>query len=230
MVTHTVFTPARENLGQQVYQHLRDRIYLMDIAPGARLSVSEIAEQLHVSRSPVRDALMMLVKEGVVEMNSTTGYRVIELTRAYIQNVFVLRRALELAAIPLAMAHLDRQKIEQLRAQWLAFQSVENATPRLLEDEIRADQQLHRTIAEMSKNPLLIDALDHINSVTWLISRLTYASAQQVHYGPLTVKEHLRLLEAILSDDEQAAVTALDDHLASAFARTLERLDFAKDA
>jgi DNA-binding GntR family transcriptional regulator len=128
------------------------------------------------------------------------------------------------------MAHLDRQQVEQLRARWLAFQSVENVTPGYLEEEIRADQELHRTIAEMSKNPLLIDALDRITSVTWLISRLTYASSQQIHYGPLTVKEHLQLLDAMLSGNEQAAVTALDDHLASAFARTLERLDSAKDA
>jgi len=230
MVTQVPFTPARENLGQQVYQHLRDRIYLMEIAPGTRLSVSEIAEQLRVSRSPVRDALMMLVKEGVVEMNPTTGYHVIELTRAYIENVFVLRRALELAAIQLAMAHLDRERIEELRARWLSFQNTENPTARRLEDEILADQELHRTIAEMSKNPLLIDALDRINSVTWLISRLTYASVQQIHYGVLTVKEHLQLLEAMLSGDAPAAVAALDDHLASAFTRTLDRLDSAKDA
>ena len=57
---------------------LREQIYRMEIAPGTRLGVSEIAEQMGVSRSPVRDALMMLVNEGVVEVNSTGGYRVIQ--------------------------------------------------------------------------------------------------------------------------------------------------------
>src|ERR1700687_5088469 len=81
MLNQTSFTPLRENLGQQVYQHIREKIYRMEIAPGSRLGVSEIAEQMGVSRSPVRDALMMLVNEGVVEANSSGGYRVIQLDR-----------------------------------------------------------------------------------------------------------------------------------------------------
>src|SRR5262245_55572732 len=170
MLTQTTFTPLRENLGQQVYQHLRDKIYRMEIAPGTRLGVSEIAEQMGVSRSPVRDALMMLVNEGVVEVNSTGGYRVIQLDRSYIQDAFVVRRALELAAMPLTMERLNRARIEQLRDRWTAFEQLPDT---LLDDEINADQQLHKTIAEMSHNRLLIDALDRITSITWLISRFT---------------------------------------------------------
>lgn len=147
MVQQPSFTPLRENLGQQVYQHLRDQIYRMEIAPGTRLGVSEIAEQMGVSRSPVRDALMMLVNEGVVELNSTGGYRVLQLNRSYIEDAFVVRRALELAAMQLAMTRADRKRIESLRDKWLAFEQPVNA---LLDDELEADRELHKTIAEMS--------------------------------------------------------------------------------
>jgi DNA-binding GntR family transcriptional regulator len=230
MLNQPTFTPLRENLGQQVYQHIREKIYRMEIPPGARLGVSEIAEQIGVSRSPVRDALMMLVKEGIIEANSSGGYRVIQLDRSYIENAFVVRRALELAAIPLTMANMQRARIEQLRAKWLAFQNSPDATRQHLEDEIQADQELHNTIAEMSGNPMLIEALDRITSITWLVSRFTYSSAQQQQYGPLTAKEHLNLLDAMLSGDVPAAVTALDEHLTRAFARSLERLDSAKNS
>src|SRR5690348_853834 len=86
MLNQTNFVPLRENLGQQVYQHIREKIYRMELTPGSRLGVGEIAEQMGVSRSPVRDALMMLVNEGVVEVNSSGGYRVIELDRSLIED------------------------------------------------------------------------------------------------------------------------------------------------
>lgn len=225
MLNSPTFTPLRENLGQQVYQHIREKIYRMEIPPGARLGVSEIAEKMGVSRSPVRDALMMLVNEGVVQVNSAGGYRVIELNRSYIEDAFVVRRALELAAMRLTMARLDRKRIEQLRAKWIAFEQPIDAQ---LDDEIQADQKLHTTIAEMSKNRLLIDALERITSITWLISRFSYANAEKPQYARVTAQEHVRLLDAMLSDRVEAAVTALDKHLTNAFARSLERLDSPK--
>jgi GntR family transcriptional regulator, rspAB operon transcriptional repressor len=222
MLNQPTFTPLRENLGQQVYQHLRDKIYRMEIAPGTRLGVSEIAEQLGVSRSPVRDALMMLVNEGVVELNSTGGYRVIQLNRSYIEDAFVVRRALELAAMQLAMTRADRKRIEALRAKWLTFEQPPDT---LLEDELQADRDLHKTIAEMSGNRLLIDALERITSITWLISRFSYNNVEKPHYGQMTAQEHVQLLDAMLAGDLVSAVAALDTHLNNAFARSLERLD-----
>lgn len=227
-MTIPTFTPLRENLGQQVYQHLRDKICALEIPPGARLGVSEVADQLSVSRSPVRDALIMLVNDGIVELGATGAYRVIQFDRAYVQDAFIVRRALELAAIPLAMANLNRARIEQLRAVWAALETRVDTDPAHLSDYLRADQELHQTIAEMSNNHLLQSALDRITLITWLISRFTYtAGAPQRHYGALTAQEHLRLLDAMLAGNVEQAVTALDDHLTRAFARSLERLDAA---
>jgi len=222
MLNQPTFTPLRENLGHQVYQHLREKIYRMEIGLGTRLGVSEIAEQLGVSRSPVRDALMMLVNEGVVELNSSGGYRVIQLTRSYIEDVFVVRRALELAALRLSLTHPNRAQLEQLRSKWLEYEHLGGSQ---LDDEIQADQQLHRTIAEMSGNRLLMDALDRITSITWLISRFSYSNFEKPHYGQVTAQEHVRLLDKMLGDKVEEAVQALDEHLTNSFARSLERLD-----
>lgn len=227
MISQATFTPLRENLGQQVYQHLREKIYRMEIPLGTRLGVSEIADQLGVSRSPVRDALMMLVNEGLVQVNSNGGYRVIELSRQYIEDAFVVRRALELAALPLTMERLDRKRIESLRAKWLAFEQSAEAP---LEDEIQADQELHTTIAQMSGNALLIDALERITLITWLISRFSYSNQEKPHYAQVTAEEHLHLLDAMLTGDSTAAMAALDQHLTNAFARSMERLGSLKNS
>src|SRR5690606_40867785 len=109
-------------LGQQVFEHLLGHIYKMDIPPGTRLGVGEIAEQLGVSRSPVRDAFHLLVAEGLVEYGKTSGYQVIQINGKYIEDVFVVRRALEPVALRLAITHLDRTRIDQLCATWQRLQ------------------------------------------------------------------------------------------------------------
>ena len=127
------FLPLRANLGQQVYQYLLDRIYKMEIEPGTQLGIGEIADQLGVSRSPVRDAFLMLTSDGMLELLPSGGYRVIQFTRKYIDDVFIVRHALELAAVRLSVQNLDRERIQQLRDSWAQFMAVEAYDPALLE-------------------------------------------------------------------------------------------------
>ena len=224
------FVPLRTNLGQQVYQHLLDKIYKMEIPPGTQLGIGEIADQLGVSRSPVRDACLMLIADGVVELLASGGYRVIRLNRAYIDDVFVVRHALELAAVRLSVQHLDRERILRLRETWAQFEVVDTAAvddPHFLERHISADQDLHQCIAEMSRNLLLKAALDKIVAIAALIRRWHYSSNIPRRQLVLTAEEHLKVLDAMIAGDAEGAVAALDEHLTSAHARTLERLDSA---
>jgi DNA-binding GntR family transcriptional regulator len=219
------FVPLRTNLGQQVYQYLLDKIYKMEIEPGTQLGIGEIAEQLGVSRSPVRDAFLRLMAEGVLDLLPNGGYRVIQFTRKYINDVFVMRHALELTAIRLGVQNLDRTRVHQLRDTWAQLKAADPADPSLLERHGSADQDLHQSIAEMSGNLLLKDALDKIISIAALIRRWHYAGALPHHHLILTAEEHLRVLDAMLAGDADGAVAALDEHLSTAHMRTLERLD-----
>ena len=218
------FVAQRANLGQQVYQHLLERIYKMEIEPGTQLGIGEMADQLGVSRSPVRDAFMRLMAEGVLELLPSGGYRVIQFTHKYIDDVFVMRHALELTAVRLSVLNLDRVRIQQLRDTWAQFADVDPADPTLIERHGRADQDLHQCIAEMSGNLLLKDALDKIVSIAALVRRWHYAGHIPHHHLMMTVGEHLRVLDAMLAGDVEGAVASLDEHLSMARARTLERL------
>jgi DNA-binding GntR family transcriptional regulator len=219
------FVPLRANLGQQVYQHLLEQIYTMVIEPGTQLGIGEIAEQLSVSRSPVRDAFMRLMAEGVLELLPSGGYRVIEFTRSYIDDVFVMRHALELTAVRLSVEKLDHARVQRLRDTWSQFAGAEGADATFLERHGQADQDLHQVIAEMSGNLLLKDALDKIIAIAALIRRWHYAGHIPHHHLMMTVDEHLRILDAMLAGDAEGAVAALDEHLMQARERTLERLD-----
>jgi DNA-binding GntR family transcriptional regulator len=219
------FVPLRTNLGQQVYQYLLDKIYKMEIEPGTQLGIGEMADQLGVSRSPVRDAFLRLMAEGVLELLPNGGYRVIQFTRKYIDDVFVMRQALELTAIRLGVQHLDRGRVQQLRDTWAQLSAADPADLSLLERHGSADQDLHQVIAEMSGNLLLKDALDKIIPIAALIRRWHYAGAIPHHHLMMTAQEHLHVLDAMLAGDAEAAVAALDEHLSTAHMRTLERLD-----
>lgn len=224
------FVALRTNLGKQVYQHLLDKIYKMEIPPGSQLGIGEIADQLGVSRSPVRDACLMLIADGVIELLPSGGYRVIRLNRTYIDDVFVVRHALELTAVKLSTQQADRERLRRLREIWTQFEVVDMAAaadPDFLERHISADQDLHQSIAEMSRNILLKDALDKIVSIAALIRRWHYSSNIPHYQLVLTAAEHLKVLDAMIAGDAMGAAIALDEHLTSAHARTLDRLDSA---
>jgi DNA-binding GntR family transcriptional regulator len=223
----SAFVPLRTNLGQQVYQHLIEKIYAMEIEPGTQLGIGEIADQLRVSRSPVRDAFLRLLAEGVLELLPSGSYRVIQFTRKYIDDVFVVRHALELTAVRLSVQNLDRERAQALHDNWSRFVGAEPGDPTLLERHGQADQDLHQIIAEMSGNLLLKDALDKIIAIAALIRKWHYAGNIPHHHLMMTVKEHLRILDAMLAGDAEGAVAALDDHLNRARDRTIERLDTA---
>jgi len=218
------FVAQRANLGQQVYQHLLEQIYNMEIQPDTQLGIGEVADQLGVSRSPVRDAFMRLMAEGVLELLPSGGYRVIQFTHKYIDDVFEMRHALELTAVRLSVLNLDRPRIQQLRDTWAQFVDADPADATLIERHGRADQDLHQCIAEMSGNLLLKDALDKIVSIAALVRRWHYAGHIPHQHLMMTVHEHLHVLDAMLAHDAQAAIAALDEHLSLARSRTLERL------
>jgi len=222
------FEPLRANLGQQVYQHLRDKIFSMEIEPGTSLGVGEIAAQLGVSRSPVRDALLMLVSEGIVELLPNGGYGVIQFDRKYIDDAFVLRRALEVTAVRLCVENLERERVQALRDTWEKFRLADVSDPQLRERHVSADQHLHQSLTEMCGNAMLKDVLDKVISITGLIRMWYYTASVPNSQLIMTAEEHLKFLDAMLAHNADGAAAAMEDHVRNAHARTLARLDMAE--
>lgn len=216
------FKPVRANLGQQVFDYLVDHIYEMDILPGSRLGVGEIAEQLGISRSPVRDALHLLVAEGLVEHSSASGYQVVEINRKYIEDVFAVRRALEPAALRLAAVELDTAQVKALCATWTKLQQNHlPATFHTLDTHIKADNDFHRTLGDLSGNHVLRDMMRKVIYKASWIRRWVYSNEIPVSHLATIAEEHLAILNALLDNDVECAVTLLDDHLIQGQAKAL---------
>lgn len=106
---------ARQSLSAQAYEALRMRLRRGEVVPGDRLVDLDIAAELGMSRMPVREALLLLVAEGVL-VSTARGYRIPILSRADVREVFELRLLLEPRAASLAARDLDRAGLARMAA------------------------------------------------------------------------------------------------------------------
>jgi GntR family transcriptional regulator, rspAB operon transcriptional repressor len=110
----TVIVPSTSIL-DQIYDVLQERIQLGTIAPGERLIEITVAEDLKVSRTPVRGAFQRLIQDGLVERVPQGGVRVAVITPRMIREVFGIRAVLETYAVELACDNVDARTIRELK-------------------------------------------------------------------------------------------------------------------
>ena len=155
-------------LRDQVTDHIRSQIVSGDFEPGARLIERELAEQLGVSRVPVREALRRLESEGFVTVVPRRGVVVRPLTRDDLEDLFDVREALEVQAVRLAtrrgsaeeLAELERAVAEGVEALALGDQ------PRIE----ASNKAFHDIVVQMAHNELLTGLLEPLQGrLSWLL-------------------------------------------------------------
>lgn len=108
---------SRASAAARAYRVVKDRILMCEYQPGSPLNEGRLAESLELSKTPIREALTMLVHEGFVEVLPRQGYRVTDLTLADVQEIFNLRLLLEPAAAAMAAEHASPEQLQALRTQ-----------------------------------------------------------------------------------------------------------------
>jgi DNA-binding GntR family transcriptional regulator len=108
-------TAPRANLYDRVYETLKAQLVRRELAPGAKVSLHELASSLGVSRSPVHHALTRLVSEGLLSVKPRRGYYVTPLTVRALEDGYDVRLALELQAAERAVGNASREGLARLR-------------------------------------------------------------------------------------------------------------------
>src|SRR5262245_36244914 len=111
-----VATPRRQTTRRAVHEVLRRKVLTLELAPGAALSENELAATLGVSRTPVRESLILLADEGLVQVLPQIGSFVSRVDPVRVANAQFLREAVELASLDDLPAALDPALVEELRA------------------------------------------------------------------------------------------------------------------
>jgi DNA-binding GntR family transcriptional regulator len=202
-----LFTTA--TLATQVYDHLLRQISSGALPPGQPLREVELSQQLGVSRTPVREALLRLTEYGLVEGEGRSA-RVRRPTAAEVVHLFQVRRALEREAVRLACGRLTAADFARLAA----------ADPNELADTdefeaacYRFDLELHRTIAERCGNPLLAAKLRKLHDRVQLVHKPVADRRSRL---ARELAEHRAIIAALRAGDRRAARRAVCEHLAAA--------------
>ncbi len=189
---------------QRVREELRERILTGRLKPGDRLVERELAEDLGVSRVPVREAIRSLEAEGFLAVQSPRRIVVRQLARADVEELFDVREALEGLAAGLAAERAGKPELralERLLAE--AARATESGDPAQI---TKLNTRFHDEIVAISGNGLLWEILKPLEG------RLRWLTSQNEHWGEL-LDEHRGLYEAIASGDADSARAHAVEHV-----------------
>jgi DNA-binding GntR family transcriptional regulator len=199
---------GRTSLRERVAESLRAALVSGRMVPGPTYSIPALAEQFGVSATPVREAMLDLVNEGIVTPVPNKGFRVVELTDAELDQITELRRLLEVPTVSTLSGSLDGAAIKLLRR--LAGDVRDAAGRGDVVGYVEADRELHLTLLAQAGNPRLVEMVGRLRDQ----SRL-YGLEQLALEGVLidSADEHLRLIDALESGDRHATEQVMAHHL-----------------
>ena len=198
-----------ELLEVKVLERLRLAIQTNQLKPGQRLIEEEIARQMGVSRVPVRQAIHILERDGLVVIEPHRGATVVSLSDQDIEEIYGLRTALEIYAIGLVIQKVSESDIDAL--QNIVDQMIKQANQDPRPDQTHLDLKFHSTICELSRNRKLLDAWERLSTQVRMVlalKTLVFDDSQTIPQG------HQRVVDAIRKRDVATAQHILSDHIA----------------
>ena len=198
------------NSEDSVYQKLKTAIRKKYIRQGSQLVEVALAQQLGVSRTPVRSAIKRLEAEGLVNSIPNRGAFVITPTQREIKETFLVRAQLEVMATRLTTTNITPEQIEELRKLTQAETTVFDKNN--LDEYYAVNDSLHLKIAEFSGNKVLFSYINELLDRT-RIYLILYDPFYKIEYCP--TKEHETIVEAIANGDPDRACAALKNHINS---------------
>ncbi|MFA0888477.1 MAG: GntR family transcriptional regulator [Synergistales bacterium] len=197
---------------EAVYRKLLHMIFSRQLKPGQRLPEILIAEQLEVSRTPVREALRRLANEGLVVLIPNVGARIAMPTRQEMLDTYEVRNVLECLAIRRASERITAVQLARLEEK--IEEETEVFSLRDLEAYIEINNAFHRIIAEASGNLALADTIENYLARTF-VYMVFFESFFDFDTNP-SLEEHRAILEALRARDAESAVRLMDRHILQA--------------
>lgn len=194
-------------LAEQVAAHLRDEVLSGRLTAGARLSQEALAEQFHVSRVPIRDALRQLQAEGLVISQPRVGMSVADLSTADLEELYDMRLALEPVVARLATPRLRAADLTTMRR----YLDVMSSSGELSAEWFSAHAEFHRALNSRSNRERMCRLVDSLRAQTERYVRVyRFALERADELGA----EHELIYRAACGGDANAVAAAVHEHLA----------------
>jgi DNA-binding GntR family transcriptional regulator len=212
-----------KSLHEQTYQALRTSILSGDLPPGERLVETQLAQWLQVSRTPIREAIRQLQKDGLVTADGLGGLQVATISVADAAQLYDCRLALEQLSVAEACLHADANQLKQLEGYVIQAEHLMRKQPQDLKvmQLLDLDYGFHRLIAESSKNRWLVTLLDQV------FDKMMLLRVQTTRHNPEVLEiriEHRQIYEAITHRQVESAEEAIRSHLLASKDRVVGEL------
>jgi DNA-binding GntR family transcriptional regulator len=199
------------SLNQKAYIEIRRRILNGELSVETPLSEYQLADELELSRTPVREAVKRLEREGLVQSIPNRGTFVAELTVRDISEIYQVREQLEGFAARIAAETMSDESIKRLEEEISILNTL--ATDGHLIEVVESDIRLHKHIIASTQNSRLIELLGTLDDQMHRVRALFPRSSQWLE---ATLADHAKIVKAIKARDGDAAEKAMKTHLRSA--------------
>lgn len=213
----------QETLAERTYQQLRLKLLHGELEAGAQLVNRTLAEEMGVSLAPVREAIHRLATEGLVEHIPGAGAFVRRLSPRDLEELYILREAVESCAAAEATRYIGEEQLQQLEALCRAFLAITEeirgqegqiATPQQFDHWLDLEEQFHAVIVEAARNRLLQKVVLDYRALIQVFELqrhrttiLTLSVALETCHG------HVAIVAALRRRDAELARRLVSDHV-----------------
>ena len=194
-----------------VYENLKKRIITHSLKHGDPLNESILAGELKTSKTPVREALQQLEKEGFVENIPGKGSFVSIISIQDIRELFEIREILECEVVKRAALKIDPDKVESIKKKF----ETESNGEKNSRDHFRAGDRIHTFVFESLGNKRLLEYYRRLQEHI-IRMRLNFFSELHQERSEQSYREHLEIMDALIAQDPLRAEKAMRDHLRNA--------------
>ncbi len=195
-------------LREMVYEELKIQILTGQIVPGTRMMEVDLAEEMGVSRTPIREAIRKLEKEGLVTIEPRRGAYASMISTQDMVEILEVRQDLEGLAAYFAATRMSPVEMEELKE--IADKYNDAVKSGNMKELIRYDTQFHRLIVDSCNNKILVSMVEQLQE---LVLRFRYIYYDNFKRGEEMPREHQEIIDAIASGDADRARAAADVHI-----------------
>jgi DNA-binding GntR family transcriptional regulator len=196
------------SIREKVYEHLKQQILNNQIPADAILVETHLARQIGISRTPIREALHFLEKEGLLEVLPRAGYRVRQIDWQEVEEVVEIRKEIEALAARWAAERIEPEEIEALKANLAQSRTMIKQGDLELFPEL--DAQFHEIISRASRSSRLVKLIQSLRSD---MLRYRVRSLYRKDISSLALAGHRRIFECLAGRDPKGVQSAVHKHL-----------------
>jgi len=196
------------SLSDKAYSLIKDAIISYRLKPGEPLVEAKIAEQINISRTPIRESLKKLHNEGLIRIIPTKGAFVADVKKEDVEEMFVLREVLECTALKAAIPRISESDLNEV--EQLLIQAEKDIAGGDFETSVISDLKLHELIIEKSGYRRLAQFIDILKAQ---LLRVRYLGTTVTGRTKRSIQEHKAIVNAIRNKDFDSASDLLKTHI-----------------